>query len=62
MKKIISVVIIKGIHRKYKKQIKSFIDAAADCFDNRRDAKIVPSAILLLANCRLVTNFLYLCP
>ena len=30
--------------------LKSFIDGAADCFDNRRAAKIVPSAILLSAN------------
>ena len=43
-------------------KLKSVIDGAADCFDNRRDAKRVPSAILLLANFRLVTNFLYLCP
>ena len=42
--------------------VKSFIDGAADCFENRRDAERVPSAILLLANCRLVTNLLYLCP
>ena len=43
------------------RKIKSFIDGAADCFDNIRDAERVPSAILLLANCRLVVNFLYLC-
>ena len=34
----------------------SFIDGAADCFDNRRDAERVPSAILLLANCSLVVK------
>ena len=37
------------------------IDRAADCFDNRRDAERVPSS-MLLANYRLVINFLYLCP
>ena len=42
-------------------KIKSFIDGAADWFDNRRDVERVPSAILLLANCRLVNKFLYLC-
>ena len=36
------------------RKIKSFIDGAADCFDNTRDAERVPSAILLLANCILV--------
>ena len=33
--------------------LKSFIDDAADCFDNRRDAERVPSAILLLANVQM---------
>ena len=41
---------------------KSFIDGAADYFDNRRDAERVPSAILLSAICRLVVNFQYFCP
>jgi hypothetical protein len=36
--------------------VKSFIDNAADCFDNRRGAERVTSTIQLLANCR------YLCP
>ena len=43
-------------------ELKSFIDGAADCFDNRRDVERVTSPILLLANCRLVIKFLYLCP
>ena len=34
-------------------KVKSVIDGAADCFDNRKDANRVTSAILLLANCRL---------
>ena len=36
--------------------VKSFIDGAADCFDNSRDAKRVSSAILLLVNCNLCSN------
>ena len=43
-------------------KIKSFIDGAADWFDNRRDVERVPSAILLLGNYRPVTNFPYFCP
>ena len=38
--------------------VKSFIGGTVDCFD----AKSIPSAILLLANCSLIRNFLYLCP
>ena len=34
-------------------KVKSFIDGAADCFDNKKDATILPSA-----NCSLVTKFL----
>jgi hypothetical protein len=40
--------------------LKSFIDGTAESSSlNKRDAKRVPSAIMLLANCRLVTNCIF---